>query len=241
VFNLTEPLHQVFDSEHPDLICVELDQQRYQALVMRQQEQAQVKKPVRNVPLIYRVLARFQESMADQYGVIPGNEMLAAITYAQNHQLPVELIDMNAQHLFTTMWKSMTLRERFRLFLTGFRGLFIGKQRVEEELKNYQADVTGYLDEIGKIFPTIKHTLIDRRNEHMVKRLQILQQKYETVAACVGDGHLPGMEELLEQYKIDYKSIHLDELQKKHSEPSVSSAGFSITVNSSFPSIENKK
>jgi len=232
VFNLTQSLYAILDDTQPEVVCVELDRQRYQALLMKQQEQSPQKKP-RNVPFIYRLLARFQESMADEYGVIPGSEMLAAVEYANTHQLPVELIDMNAQRLFTSMWKSMTLRERFRLFLSGFGGLFVSKQRVEAELKNYQDDISGYLDEIGKKFPTIKKVLIDDRNEFMVTRLALLTERFETIVACVGDGHVPGMEALLKEKNIEVSSIGLEELRHVETEEKdASSASFSTRYTS---------
>ena len=213
VFDLAAALLTIFDEKHPDLICVELDNQRYHALMLKNNNPEAYKRAEKNVPFMYRLLARFQESMASEYGVIPGAEMLAAITYAQTHQLPVEFIDMNAQHIFTNMWKSMKAAEKLRLMFSGFAGLFISKKTVEKELKNMQNNFDTYLDEIGKKFPTIKRTLIDERNIYMTNKLISLHENHTNIVACVGDGHIIGMTQLLQTKQIPYESIRLNDLQ----------------------------
>ena len=229
VFNLTEALYTIFDEKKPNLICVELDSQRYQALLMKQQHPEQYEQAAKNAPFIYRILARFQENMANEYGVIAGSEMIAAITYAQTYQLPVEFIDMNAQQIFTKMWKSMKISEKLKLLFTGFGSLFISKKTVEKELEHIQENLTTYLDEIGKKFPTIKKTLIDDRNIYMTQKLLHLHTKYTNIIACVGDGHIPGMDSLLKENHIDVNMIRLHELQQQKTQDTDSaSAHFSI-------------
>ena len=138
VFDLSSALIDIFDEKQPDVVCVELDQQRCNALMMKRNHPEAYKNAEKNLPIVYKLLARFQESMAKEYGVNAGDEMLTAINYAQTHQLPIEFIDMNAQHLFTKMWKTMPFSEKFKLLLTGFGGIFINKKRVEKERRHFQ-------------------------------------------------------------------------------------------------------
>ena len=229
VFDLSDALLQVFDELQPDTICVELDQQRYQQLLMKRQQQHTSKKIPRDVPFLYRVLARFQQNLAKKYGVTPGEEMVTAIQYAQNHQLPMHLIDMNAQTVFSQMLRNMTLKEKFRLLLSGVGGLFVSQKRVETELDKIQGDFTSYLDQIGKKFPTIKESLIDKRNLFMVNKLLQLNKEFDQIAVCVGDGHIPGMSLLLEKEQVAVETIRLKQLQdmpKKDFDPS--SASFHV-------------
>jgi len=88
VFNLSAALLSIFDEKEPEVVAVELDPQRYQAILLRNTDPATYNASKKNLPIIYRVLAQFQESMAEQYGVNAGDEMLTAINYAQSHQLP---------------------------------------------------------------------------------------------------------------------------------------------------------
>ena len=108
VFDLSSALLRIFDEKNPDVIGIELDKQRFHALMMKQANPEGYKAAEKNLPFIYRLLGRFQESIASDYGVTAGHEMLTSITYAHSHQKPVEFIDMNAQHLFTRMLKSMS-------------------------------------------------------------------------------------------------------------------------------------
>jgi len=231
IFNLSAALLSIFDEKQPDVIGVELDPQRYQAILLRNTDPTSYHAAKKHLPLIYRMLAQFQESMAEEYGVNAGDEMLSAIQYAQSHQLPVAFIDTNAQQLFTHMWHTMPFFEKLRLLFSGISGLFVSKKRVEEELKNYQQDYDSYLTEIGKKFPTIKKTLIDDRNQHMAQRLLELHGKHHIIIACVGDGHIPGISTLLEQRQIPFETIRLQDLQHwKPPETDGSSAHFSITL-----------
>jgi len=213
VFDLSAALLNIFEDKEPEVIGVELDPQRYQAIMLRNTDPAAYHATKKNLPLVYKMLAQFQESMAEQYGVNAGDEMLTAIHYAQSHQLPVAFIDTNAQQLFTRMWNTMPFSEKFKLLFSGFAGFFVSKKRVEEELKKYQQNFDSYIQEIGKKFPTIKRTLIDERNEHMVGKLVALHEKHQKIVACVGDGHVPGISKLLEEKQIPFESIRLQELQ----------------------------
>jgi pheromone shutdown protein TraB len=229
VFDLSAALLAILEEKQPDVVCVELDYQRYQALMLRTTNPTAYQEAKKDLPLIYKMLASFQENMAEQYGVNAGDEMLAAITYAQSHQLPVEFIDTNAQNLFTTMWKTMPLTEKLKLLISGFAGLFISKKRVEKELKTYQQNFDVYLEEIGKKFPTIKRVLIDERNQTMTNNLTALHEKYPTIIACIGDGHVPGISKLLTEKNIPFNTIRLQELQNYKPHPTDATTGhFSI-------------
>jgi pheromone shutdown protein TraB len=230
VFDLASALNTLLDEKQPDVICVELDQQRYRSLINKRTNPEPTKTPPTDLPFIYRLFARFQQSMAQQYGVNAGDEMLTAAEYAQTHQLPLDLIDMNAQQLFIKMWRTMPIREKIRLVFSGFIGFFVSKKQVESELKNFQDNFEDYLEKIGVQFPTIKHVLIDQRNEYMVKRLIELTENHKRIIACLGDGHLPGIAKLLEADNQEYEVIRLDELRKISPKPSDGSeAHFSIS------------
>ena len=229
VFNLTQPLLSIFDEKQPNIICVELDKQRFNALMLKQSDPEAYKKMEKNVPALYKLLARFQEGMANEYGVTAGAEMLTSINYARSHQLPIAFIDMNAQRLFSRMLKTMSFSEKIKLMFTGFGGLFVSKKRVEKELKNIEKNFDTYIEQIGKKFPTFKRVLIDERNLYMVQQLAAANEQHEKVIAVVGDGHIPGITRLLEDKELDFETIRLSELRNIETPESDSStASFSL-------------
>lgn len=226
VFDLSDALRLRFDEIEPDVICVELDRQRYLALLSRKNEPEKNHKTRDKAPVIYNFLAKFQENMAKQYGVKAGDEMLTAIRYAQAYNLPVELIDLNAREIFTKMLKSMSFTEKFRLLFSGFAGFFVNRGVVEKELEKIEENFDSYLNQISKKFPSIKKALIDDRNAHMFDRLIKLNEKYERIVACIGDGHVYGISNLLKSKNVEYKTIRLSEL--KQTKVIQSSAGFTV-------------
>jgi len=229
VFDLANAILRVLDEKNPDVICVELDKQRYNALMMKLSNPEAYKSAGKKLPLLYKLLARFQDSMAKEYGVTAGDEMLTAINYAQSRQLPVEFIDMDAQYLFPRMLKAMPLPEKLKLMLTGFGGFFVSKKRVEKELSNFENDFDEYIEQIGEKFPTIKRVLIDDRNAYMTQRLVELNEQHERVVAVVGDGHVPGLSKLLSEKNIVFEATRLSELRnQKDSVADSSTASFNI-------------
>ena len=229
VFNLSQALLNIFEEKQPEMVCVELDKQRFNALMLKQTDSEAYKKMERNVHILYKLLARFQEGMAKEYGVTAGGEMLTAINYARSHQLPVAFIDMNAQRMFSKMLRSMPLSEKFKLMFTGLGGFFISKRRVEKEFKKFEDNLDPYIKEIGKRFPTIKRVLIDERNSYMVQQLKTANEQYERIVVVIGDGHIPGISELLLKKEVGFETIRLSELRSPETfETDSSTASFSL-------------
>jgi pheromone shutdown protein TraB len=229
IFNLTRVLVNIFEEKQPDILCVELDRQRYNALILKRENPEAYKNTKKDVPIIYKMLARFQEGMANEYGVTAGSEMLTTIDYANSHQLPIAFIDMNAQNIFTKMLKKMTIREKFRLIFSGFGGFIVSKKNVEEELKKIQKDFDSYIIKIGEKFPTIKKILIDERNTYMVQQLSRVNDSHKKIIAVVGDGHIPGLSGLLSKKEIMFETIRLNDLRKfENIETDSSKASFSL-------------
>ncbi len=231
VFNLSQALINIFEEKQPEILCVELDQQRYNALLIKQSDPEKYNQAKKNLPIIYRLLSKFQDEMAKEYGVTAGAEMLTTINYAKTHQLPLAFIDMNAQRLFKKMLKSMSYSEKFKLMFSGFGGFFISKKRVDKELEKIEKDFDALIVKIGKKFPTIKRVLIDERNMYMVQQLATANDQYEKVIAVVGDGHIPGLSTLLENKNINFETIRLSELRKfDSSKIDSSTATFSMEI-----------
>ena len=227
VFNLSDALLDIFYEKQPDILCIELDKQRFQGLMLKKNNPEKFKEQSKNQPVFYKMLSRFQDTMANEYGVIAGQEMITTVEYAQRNQKPIAFIDMNAQRLFKRMLKQMTIREKIRLVFSGFGGFFVSKKRVEKEIDKIQDNFDYYMDAVSKKFPTIKKVLIDERNAFMAKNILKANEEFENVIAVVGDGHIPGLLKILKIEK-DVETIRLSELRNYKSESkNSSSASFS--------------
>ena len=195
VLAISENVKDIIRSKRPEVVCLELDAARYNALVQKDHS--------RTVPLQYRLLAYFQKRMADKFGTEVGDEMMAAVSAAGEVGAKVALIDMDAARVFALLWRRMSLREKLNLFAGAFVGLFASKATVEREMERYEEHEAQYMETLGTGFPTIKEVLIDDRNRYMAAQLASLSSRHASVVAVVGDGHVPGLVECLKPAEVD--------------------------------------
>ncbi len=185
VFAISENVKEIIRSKRPEVVCLELDAARYNALV--QKEHSGI------VPIQYKLLAYLQKRMADKFGTEVGDEMMAAVGAAQEVGARVALIDLDSGRVFSQLWKRMSMKERVSLLWGGFAGLFVSKKVVEKEMDKYEGNEERYLEALSEGFPTIKQVLIDDRNKHMAQQLSSLAAQHKNIIAVVGDGHISGI------------------------------------------------
>jgi pheromone shutdown protein TraB len=230
IFHLSQMLLSIFDERQPDVIAVELDINRYHALIAKHNDPNNEQKRQKNQPFLYRTLGRYQQDLAERFGVSAGDEMLTSILYAQSHQIPCACIDMDAQRVFSQMIKEMTIREKAKFLFSGLSGFLISKKRLEDEIEKLEHNVDSYMQEMAKMFPTIQRVLINQRNDFMVQKLIKLTDDHDHIIAVVGDGHIQGMKKLLQKNKVECDIIRLEDLRKQKTTPlDHSEASFQVT------------
>lgn len=206
VFDIRSAVIDVIHHAAPNTVAIELDGARYQALRHREQASG------RGLPFTYRLLAKVQENLAEQYGSEVGDEMLAAVDAALQVGARVELIDMDSAQVFRRMITTMTMKERVMMVLGIFLALFAGKRAVEKELEMYKSDEKRFMAEAQKAYPTMTRVLIDDRNEHMARRLKDISASSSVTLAVIGDGHVSGIQRLVSEF-ADVEVRRLGELQ----------------------------
>ncbi len=227
VFSLSSQIERIIYEKNPDIVCVELDENRYRALLVRRE--GKTAKQSEEVPILYKVLAKFQDTAAKWYNVHAGDEMLSALDTAKRLGIPYVFIDRDAQQVFRELWRKMTIREKFRLFFGSILGLLTTKKVLEREFEKMQSNYDSLLENLSRRFPTIKTILIDERNTFMVDRLTELTANYSTIVAIVGDGHIPGINKSLEEKGIEVETIRLKDLIKSDND---STARFTVIYKS---------
>jgi pheromone shutdown protein TraB len=205
VFQLRASVQSVIGRVRPDLVCVELDRMRYDALVSHERG--------RGPSVVYTMLSAFQERLAESYGSSVGDEMLAAVDAAREVGANVALIDMDATHVFRRVWGELTLKERIWLFASAIGGVFITKRRVEKELERFQEHQDEYMEELAQRFPTLKRILIDERDDHMAEQLRRLCEQHKAIVAVLGDGHIQGISRRLQDRTVEHEVLRLSELR----------------------------
>ncbi len=206
IFDLSVAMKSVIKSRKPNILCVELDEGRLNALLYKKRGR---------MPFPYGLLAKIQENIAARYGVKPGSEMMAGIEEARNCGARIECIDVDARSLIDRIWKKMTFKEKIGLLFGSLAGIFAGKKRIEREIITFEKSPKEYLSKIGEGFPVIKEILIDERNEWMGNKLLDIAKENENIVAIVGEGHIPGMKEILdEEVELELEIIRLRDLRE---------------------------
>ena len=202
VFDISPAIEKILEDRRPRIVALELDRMRLMALESNAGGGGKG---------MYGLLARYQERLAETYGTTPGAEMLAAANKAREMGAGVALIDMDASLLWKKLWKNMRFREKAYLFFGSFAGIFVRGKKMDEEIERLQREPESFMEELGRKLPTAKTILIDERNTHMANNINQLLDKYGSVVAFVGDGHIHGMAPLIKGEKEIIRLIHLVE------------------------------
>ena len=106
--------------ESVELVCVELDQRRYDALSQRKKWEALdlrevIRKRQLTILLLNLLLASYQKRLGGKLGVMPGSELLEAIEVAEACKVPVVLCDRDVRITLRRAWGSLSLRRKAML------------------------------------------------------------------------------------------------------------------------------
>jgi hypothetical protein len=128
-----DTVKQVIEMEVPDTVCVELDQQRYQALMepdrWKSLDLVQVIRKGQGAYLLTNLaLSAFQKKMGLQTGVKPGEELLAAAQTAEGLGIDVRLIDREIRTTLLRAWRKTGLWKKMNLLAALLAGFFETQQ-----------------------------------------------------------------------------------------------------------------
>lgn len=209
----TDLVRAVIEQERPDVVCVELDDQRYKTLSDKTRwENLDLKQIIRQQQLmtllINLLLASYQRRLGQKLGVAPGTELLEATRVAQELDIPLALVDRDVRITLRRAWNSMSFWEKMKLLSSGFVGAVEGEEISEEMLSEIrQSDVlTELMNELGEFMPVLKGVLIDERDIYIAQKTR--DAAGDKVVAVVGAGHLSGIKRaLLENRQEDLSLI----------------------------------
>lgn len=204
VFDLEASVRSAIQRRAPRVVALELDPARFAYLMDRSPRPARIS--------VFSLLALFQSRLAEQYGVQVGDEMVAAAKAAREIGCEVALIDEDSRTALLRAVRSMSFAERVRLVVSGLAGLFVRKEKVEQELDRFYQDERAYLEQFARELPSLKRVLIDERDAHMADALRQLHAAKGEVVAVVGDGHVEGLGRLL--HDVPLEVVRLRELQR---------------------------
>ncbi|MGE5184991.1 MAG: TraB/GumN family protein [Acidobacteriota bacterium] len=209
-----DEVRQVIEETKPDVVCVELCKNRYDALTkdsaFRDLDVFQVVKTGKTLYLLgHLALASYQRKLGAELGVKPGAELLAAAEAAQDKGIPVELIDRDIHTTLRRTWKNLGVWRRFTLLWSLLAGGSESQpvtEEVVEDLKEPRA-LSEMLSELGRAVPEVKGPLVDERDQYLASKMRDAGAGKQTVVAVVGAAHVPGISvqihEPIDREKLD--------------------------------------
>jgi len=194
---------KTIDDVGPDVVAVELCQQRHDAILdQRRWDDTELEKVIREgktyLFLMQLMLSNFQRSIGDELGVKPGSEMLESIKIAKERGIRVALVDRDIKISLKRTLNSLSLKEKFKL-LYGMVWEMFGERESAEDLMKQLDDgdiFTSMVEELGREVPSIKKTLLDERDRYIANKL--LDTEGKSIVAVLGAGHINGIKEIIE-------------------------------------------
>ncbi len=208
-----ELVEEVISQEHPDCVCIELDEKRYKALTQKKKWQSlDLKQIIKDKQLstlmINLLMASYQKKLGGQLGVKPGAELLKAAQTATAIDIPIALCDRDVRITLRRAWKSTSFFKKGYLLTTLFASLFDSTEISEEKLAEMkQKDVlSDLMDEMGTALPDVKNVLIDERDIYLSEKIKAAEGTL--LVAVVGAGHVQGIKNIFN----DDRSGELEEI-----------------------------
>lgn len=197
-----ELVKEVIDREHPDSICVELDEDRYNNIknpkAWSDTDLVQVIKEKKvGFMLANLVLGSYQRKLAKQLDTNVGQEMIQGIQSAKETGANLVLADRSIQTTFMRIWRKMTLKEKFDLLLNLFFALDDEEENeiTDEEISNLlQKDMLeAAMANMKEEFPKIGDILLCERDQHLANKIKNAPGR--KVVAVLGGAHVAGVKE----------------------------------------------
>lgn len=207
----------VIRGEAPDRVCVEIDAGRHKSLTEKSNwESLNIYKVLRErkgfLLLGNLVLSSFQRRIGADLGVNPGEEMLAAVTVAQEEEIPFSLVDRQIQTTLRRVWSTASLWGKNKM-LAALLGSIVSREKLsgeEIEALKSQGALDNMMGELADYLPAAKTVLIDERDQYIAAK--VFEAEGNRLLVVVGAGHVPGIVKWLERLHAGEPGPDLDAL-----------------------------
>ena len=202
---------QTISLNKPDIVAIELDRQRFQALVSGKQRKPKLGdiKRIGIKGFVFTLIGSWAQKKLGKYvGVTPGSEMKAAIDSANQEKSKIALIDQDIEITLKKFSKSLTWKEKFNFLADLFKALILRKPEIKFDLRTVPNKklIDKIIFKVKDRYPNIFKVLIKERDELMAHKLFNLMwhKPDKKIVAVVGAGH---ENRILKLIKEAFKSI----------------------------------
>jgi len=198
--------------EKPEIVAVELDQERYKALLEQPKETLSFGELLLSARhgnfstnLLVWLISHLEQELGEEMGVIPGEEMLVAIQTAKEIGPHVKVFFVD-QPLPITLQRFQSIGlEKNRLIIELVKSILGAEKDIRHSLfdleKNPSDILPEFMDTLHKKFPGISRILIHERDAYIANRIISLLKTFPgKICAVIGLGHLNGIKKRINAY-----------------------------------------
>lgn len=225
-----EQVKEVIETEQPDSVCIELDEQRFKSIregnKWKDMDIFQVIKDKKATLLLMNLaISSFQNRMAKQFDISPGQEMIQGIESAEETGAELVLADRDIQITFSRIWSGIGLKGKALLLTQVIASIFSKETISEEDLEKMktQDTINAMLHEFTEAFPRLKKPLIDERDQYLAQKIK--SAPGEKIVAVLGAAHVPG---ITQEIKKEHNLRKLAQRPPKSKAPKI--IGWSIPI-----------
>lgn len=198
-------VRRAFVEFKPDIIAIELDRRRFQALQERAAGKVEQQLPlsmVRQVGVVGYLFLRIgsfvQRKLGGVVKVDPGVDMLEAVRLAQGHGKRLALVDQDVLVTMRRLSAAFTWREKLRVVLDVLRGPFLEKKyRIRLDRVPPKQLLRNLMKLMEERYPSLHRVLLVERNIHMAAKVARIAQPGQRILLVVGAGHEDDLRERL--------------------------------------------
>lgn len=211
--NSAQEVKEIIEKEHPDTVCIELCQSRYDSLFDKDRWANMdiikiIKEKKALLFLTNLIMASYQKKIAKQLGVKAGQEMIQGIESAKEANAEIVLADRNIDVTFRRILANLKLWDKLKLLFQLVYSIFDNEEISEEDLDKLKSEdmLNSALNEMTKRMPRLKTSLVDERDKYLAQKIK--DAPGDKIVAVLGAAHIPGVS------KEIFKENDLRELSK---------------------------
>ncbi|MFQ3343740.1 MAG: TraB/GumN family protein [Candidatus Poseidoniales archaeon] len=210
----------------PDIVAIELCDSRLKSLKEPGTLESETLLKIINdgkapMVLLQSALSAEQRRMGLTTGEKPGAELLAAVNTAEEHNIPIELIDRDVIITLRRAWSKMKLTEKWKVMYAMLWSEDDDEIEIDDLLEDSDM-LSNMLEEARKIAPGAGIALIDERDVFLSEKIRQMRGNGK-ILAVVGAGHVKGIIRNLEKDESGSIKIieNLNQVPKKSRWPKV--------------------
>jgi pheromone shutdown-related protein TraB len=207
-----DEVKRLIEEEKPDILALELDRKRLNALMSNEKRKIEMKS-VRRIGFKGFLFSLFgawaEKKLGKLVGVAPGSEMKQAVKIAGKKNIKVALVDQDIEITLRNLSNSLSWKEKMNFIADIAKAMFLKSENIEFDLstvpsKKVIKKLTGRLKER---YPSLHKTLIEERNAVIAGNLKKLMDSEpdKKILAILGAGHIDDVLKLLTEQKISYR------------------------------------